>query len=63
MDILKNDKIIEAIEELRSRVAYNYSSMSTLELSLALIAIRVDDLGLDFSVVNDGFDPYGRIDL
>lgn len=63
MDILKNDKIIEAIEELRSRVADNYSSMSTLELSLALIAIRVDDLGLDFSVVNDGFDPYGRIDL
>ena len=63
MDILKNDKIIEAIEELRSRVADNYSSMSTLELSLALIAIRVDDLGLDFSVVNDGFDPYDRIDL
>lgn len=63
MDTSKNDNILEAIEELRSRVADNYASLSTLELSLALIAIRVDDIGLDFSVVNDGFDPYGRVDL
>ena len=63
MDTSKNDNILKAIEELRTRVADNYASMSTLELSLSLIAIRVDDLGLDFSVINDGFDPYSRVDL
>lgn len=63
MDTSKNDNILKAIEELRTRVADNYASLSTLELSVAILAIRADEIGLDFSVVNDGFDPYGRIDL
>lgn len=57
------DRLLEAIKNLKSRVQKEYSTMNTLELSLALLAIRIDDIGLDYSVVNDGNDPYGRSDI
>lgn len=60
MEKIRADKIGEAIEHLRDKVAEGYEGMSMTELSLAIIAMRLDDIGqvVDMKIGND--DTYLR---
>ena len=42
-----------AIGELRDRLADSYDQMSTSELALAVIAVRLDDLATSYSLTNE----------
>lgn len=50
----------KALYELRERVCTQYSSMTTQELALAIIALRLDDIGMQSDFLNGLDDPYGR---
>ena len=58
MKYSNDDFLSYGIEELKSRV--NNPDMDTVELALAIIAIRLDELALDYNTDIGSEDPYGR---
>ena len=57
---MNNDEFLSAIEELRNRVSDNYVAMTTQELALSIIAIRLDELALNYNTEIGAEDPYCR---
>lgn len=55
-----NDNFLNGIEGLKSRVADNWEEMTSQELALSIIAIRLDELALSFDTENGAEDPYLR---
>ena len=57
---MNNDEFLSAIEELKSRVIKKYGSMETQELALSILAIRLDELALNYNTEIGAEDHYCR---